>query len=326
MGLRGIILLALLISAQLQVFAQIDEVKVAEFARSYADRHDMSLEEITVILNNAVYKSDIVEKMDRPAEGTMTWGRYRKIFLKEDRINAGVEFWKAHEDVLSQVTADTGVPEEIILGILGVETVFGKRIGSYRVLDALYTLAFGYPKRSSFFKAELEKFLEVAEKEHLDIYSIKGSYAGAIGYCQFMPSSYLAYAKSYDDDNSKNLMEPNDAIASVANYLASHHWEGGNIITLKAQVGDNPQPVISKSSKPDNTLRYFSENGYMPHGNVSPSARAALIELEGDEGMEYWFSFWNFYVITRYNHSPMYALAVYQLGSEIKKRYQEVEP
>lgn len=324
--MRGVLIGFLTITLVIKGFGQIDEVKVSEFARSFAERHEMSLEEINTILNNAKFRSDIIEKMERPAEGTMTWGRYRNIFLKEDRIKAGVEFWAAHEETLAQVTADTGIPEEVILGIIGVETFYGQRIGSYRVLDALYTLAFGFPKRSSFFKAELEKFLELAKEEHLDIYSIKGSYAGAIGFCQFMPSSYLAYAKSYDDDGSRNLMEVNDAIASVANYLAAHRWDAGATVTTAVSKTINPQPVVSKSSKPNNTLKYFAENGYMPSGNFSPSAKAALIEFEGENGKEYWFGFWNFYVITRYNHSPMYAMAVYQLGEEVKKRYDQIKP
>lgn len=326
MGLRRILSVVISFMA-ISATAQLDEAKVAEFAKTYAERYDVKLEEVTGILSNAQYKQDIIDKIDKPAEGTMTWGRYRNIFMKEERINAGVEFWKNNEQALSQVTADTGIPEEIILGIIGVETFYGQRIGSYRVIDALYTLAFGYPKRSAFFKAELEKFLQICAKQHLDIYGIKGSYAGAIGYCQFMPSSYLAYAKSYDDDNSANLMEVNDAIASVANYLAQHKWEAGNIITspVGQLINENPA-AISKNSKPNNSLRYYSQNGFIPKGNITPDAKAALIEFENDEGKEYWFGFNNFYVITRYNHSPMYAMAVYQLGQEVRKRYESIAP
>lgn len=305
---------------------QIDENKVAQFATSYSSTHDLSVEEVTEILSNAKYKQDIIDKMERPAEGTMTWERYRNIFLKEDRIKAGVDFWETNRETLNAVSAESGVPVEVILGIIGVETFYGQRIGSYRVLDALYTLAFGYPKRSSFFKAELANFLELIDHEHLDIYSIKGSYAGAIGFCQFMPSSYQAYAKSFDDDQSVNLMEVNDAIASVANYLAEHRWDEGAPITVEVKDMINPQPVISKYAKPKNTLRYYSDNGYVPSGNISPEMKAALLEFENEDSKEYWFGFWNFYVITRYNHSPMYALAVYQLGQEVKKMYDQKNP
>ncbi|RED99415.1 lytic murein transglycosylase B [Marinoscillum furvescens] len=299
--------------------AQVNQSKVSEFARSYAERHDMTIAELTVILNNAEYQQSTVDKISRPAEGTMTWGRYRNIFLQDNRIQAGVEFWKTHEEVLVNVSEDSGVPEEIILGILGVETFFGQRIGDYRVLDALYTLAFGYPKRSSFFTAELEKFLELTEKEGLDLYSIKGSYAGAIGYCQFMPSSYLAYAKSYGEGDGCNLMEPEDAIASAANYLREHRWETGGPIAARVAQRINPKDVVSSSSRPRNTLRYYADNGYMPSGNIAPARKAALLELEGEEGMEYWFGFHNFYVITRYNHSALYAMAVFQLAEAIKE-------
>lgn len=326
MGLRRYLTM-FLVAGSLGANAQLDEEKVAEFVKNYADRHQVSQADVSAILSNAQFKQDIIDKIDKPAEGTMTWGKYRKIFIKEERINAGVEFWKNNEQVLAQVTADTGIPEEIILGIIGVETFYGQRIGSYRVIDALYTLAFGYPKRSSFFKSELEKFLEICDKQHLDIYSIKGSYAGAIGYCQFMPSSYLAFAKSYDNDNSANLMEVNDAIASVANYLAQHKWEAGNIIAAPVAFLDHENTTaVSKNSKPNNSLRFYRDHGFIPKGNITPDAKAALIEFENDEGKEYWFGFNNFYVITRYNHSPMYALAVYQLGQEVKKRYESSAP
>lgn len=314
----GLLGLFLALSINL-VFAQIDHARVAEFAKSYSDRHDMSLAEITVILNNAEYQQSIIDKMEKPAEGTMTWERYRSIFMKDERIKAGVDFWKLHEAELASVSAETGVPAEIILGIIGVETFFGQRIGSYRVLDALYTLAFGYPKRASFFKAELEKFLELVDEEDLDVYAVKGSYAGAIGYCQFMPSSYLAYAKSYGGSGSKDLMMADDAIASVANYLKVHHWGKGGAVALEVKTLINPQDVSTKSLKPKNTLRYYSDLGYMPSGNLSPSTLAALIDLDHEDGSEeYWFGFDNFYVITRYNHSRLYAMAVYQLAEAIR--------
>lgn len=314
--LVGLIWISLV--ASVGVLAQVDQVKVAEFARSLSDRSDLSLEELTVILNKAEYQESIVQKMDKPAEGTMTWGRYRNIFMKEERIAAGVTFWRENETVLNSVSEDSGVPVEIILGIIGVETNFGKNKGSYKVLDALFTLAFAYPKRSSYFTAELEKFILLSKKENLNIYEIKGSYAGAMGYCQFMPSSYEAYAKSYEEGSTRDLMQADDAIASVANYLKVHRWERGGPVALEVKNRIDPKPLETKSVKPDNTLRYFSEMGYIPSGNISPSAKAALLELEGTEGMEYWFGFNNFYVITRYNHSKLYAMAVYQLGEAIK--------
>lgn len=301
------------------VMAQVDQQKVEAFVQRYASQNGVSEAEVSAILKNAEYQQSTVDKMNHTAEGTMTWGRYRRIFMQEERIAAGVAFWKTHEQVLAEVSADSGVPEEIILGVLGVETYFGQRIGEYRVLDALYTLAFAYPKRSSYFTAELGKFLELTSREQIDLYSIKGSYAGAIGYCQFMPSSYLAYANSYSPEDGCNLMEPEDAIASAANYLHEHRWERGGPVAAPVAQRINPADVVSSSTRPRNTLRYYADNGYMPSGNSSPSRKAALLALEGDEGMEYWFGFHNFYVITRYNHSALYAMAVFQLAEAIKE-------
>ncbi|MFY0606259.1 MAG: lytic murein transglycosylase B [Cyclobacteriaceae bacterium] len=303
--------------------AQIDQAKVAAFKASMIEKGNYQAEALDKVLASAEYDQTIIDKISKPAEGTMTWGRYRRIFIQPERIQAGVDFWNEHESTLNAVSEESGVPVEIILGIMGVETFFGQRIGSYRVLDALYTLAFGYPKRSKFFTSELEKFLELSQKENIDITSIKGSYAGAIGYAQFMPSSYLAYAKSFDDDGSRNLMEPKDAIASIANYLREHRWEKGAPITQEISNISNSNPSGSKSVKPANTLKYYSDQGYAPSGNLTPSLKASIVELEGEEGMEYWFGFFNFYVITRYNHSPLYAMAVYQLAQEIKYSRQE---
>lgn len=300
-------------------FAQVDGSKVKEFIGGYGQGG--MAEEVAEILANAEYKQGIIDKMGRPAEGVMTWGRYRKIFLTEGRIRAGAEFWGQHRETIASVSEASGVPEEIIVGIIGIETFYGRVLGGYRVLDALYTLAFGYPKRSAYFKSELGKFLEVCKKEKLDIYSIKGSYAGAIGYCQFMPSSYLAYARDFDGDRSTNLMEANDAIASAANYLAAHKWDRNGAVAGRAERFTEPKPVVSKGTKPGRDLQYYAENGYMSAESLPPGTKAALLKFEGEKGSEFWFGFWNFYVITRYNHSPMYALAVYQLAEEVKKRY-----
>ncbi|WP_421890897.1 lytic murein transglycosylase B [Marinoscillum sp.] len=318
----GFVLLGMTVS--LSGFGQVNQVKVAEFARSFSDRNDMSLEEVTVILNNARYQESIIQKMEKPAEGTMTWARYRKIFMTEDRIAAGVEFWRANKEVIHEVSTRSGVVPEIIVGIIGVETFYGQRQGNYRVLDALYTLAFGFPKRSSFFTAELEKFLLLVEEENLNMYEIKGSYAGAMGFAQFMPSSYQAYAKSYDEGGSRNLMQADDAIASVANYLKEHRWKEGDPVAMPITNLINPTK-LTPGVKPNNSLCYYSDNGYMPSGNLSPSTMAALIELEQENGMEYWFGFNNFYVITRYNHSKLYAMAVFQLAEAVKAEYDSVK-
>lgn len=302
-------------------WSQIDQSKVNDFVRNVAYQQKTPLKEIESIVNQAEFKSDIIEKMTRPAEKTMTWERYRNIFMKPERIEAGVAFWKENEIVLNEVSNQTGVSVEAIIGIIGVETYFGDRMGTYRVLDALYTLAFGYPRRSSFFKAELSKFLELCDKEGLDPLTIKGSYAGAMGYGQFMPSSYLAYAKSYDNESGADLMnEVYDGIASVANYLKVHRWNTEGLVAIQAIQKEQAETLSKQGVKPSKTISYYEQKGFASNETIDGSEPISLQMMTMEDGShEYWFTFKNFYVITRYNHSPLYALAVFQLGEAIKK-------
>ncbi|UXP31229.1 lytic murein transglycosylase B [Reichenbachiella agarivorans] len=302
--------------------AQINQTDVDDFVRIYASQNHLALEDIEAIVSKATFQPSIIDKMTKPAEQTMTWTRYRGLFLTDARIDEGIKFWAANETTLRQVSKQTGVSEEVILGIIGVETFFGTRAGSYSVLDALYTLAFGYPKRSAFFKAELGKFLELCTRENLDPLSIKGSYAGAMGYCQFMPSSYLAYAKNFDQQGSTDLMNNvDDAIASVANYIQVHRWQPGKPVVTKAIVTDSAKlPLAKQSVKPSESIKTYQNMGFQTADGSSTNEQVTLQEFVLDEGSEYWFGFNNFYVITRYNHSPLYALAVYQLGEAIKTK------
>ncbi|MFY0601455.1 MAG: lytic murein transglycosylase B [Cyclobacteriaceae bacterium] len=301
--------------------AQVNQEKVDAFARNYAYKNKIPLTEIETILAKAEFQQSIIEKMQKPAEKTMTWARYRNIFMTDERISRGVEFWNEHEAVLNDISQKTGVPAEIILGILGVETFFGERKGTYKVLDALYTLAFGYPKRSKFFTSELEKFIQLSREENLNIDEVKGSYAGAIGYCQFMPSSYLAYAKSYDEGGNKDLVNsPEDAIASVANYLKVHRWKNGEPIAARTYKDNSSTALPKQSLKPKQTIEFYEKNGFKSKDKISTDALVTLLTMTLEEGEEYWFGFNNFYVITRYNHSSLYALAVYQLAEAIKAR------
>ena len=320
MKFLSIILLGLSLIVSHLSFAQIDQKKVDAFVSKYAQEHKMSEREVRDIMNKAVFQPSIIDKLDKPAE-SMPWYKYRSLFMSEERINAGVAFWEAHEITLKEVSFETGVPAEIILGIIGVETYFGQRKGSYLVLDALYTIAFGYPKRSSYFTSELEKFIELSFKENLDLYAIKGSYAGAIGYCQFMPSSYLAYAKSYDQEGTRDLVNsPEDAIASVANYLAVHRWKKDNPIAIEACATKTAQVVSKQSLKPKYSLGHYRNLGYDPIENTNIAEQTTLLQLQKETGTEYWFGFNNFYVITRYNHSELYAMAVFQLSEAIRTK------
>ncbi|MEQ8238524.1 MAG: lytic murein transglycosylase B [Cyclobacteriaceae bacterium] len=302
--------------------AQIDQQLVTQFVADFPGMYGISDDEVKTILSKAEYKADIIEKITKPAEGTMTWERYRNIFMKDERINAGVDFWKEHKEIINNVSEQTGIPEQTILGILGVETFFGQRKGSYRVLDALYTLSFGYPKRSKFFRSELEEFIVLCHKEKLDIYEVKGSYAGAIGYCQFMPSSYRAYAVSYDDDGSRDLSnQVGDAIASIANYLKEHRWKEGEPVATIAKTSGNTVELPKQSLRPKYKAAYYINQGYEPSNDISSDQSATLIAFDFENADdEFWFCFDNFHVITRYNHSQLYALAVYQLGEAIAEK------
>ena len=301
-------------------YGQIDSSDVDDFVRKTAYQLKQPLEEIESVISKASFQSDIIDKMNKPYEKSMSWERYRNIFMTPERIQAGLTFWKENEDVLNEVSASSGVDVFAIIGILGVETYFGQRMGNYKVLDALYTLAFGYPRRSSFFKAELAKFLELCQKEGLDPLEIKGSYAGAMGYGQFMPSSYLAYAKSYDQETGADMMnDPYDGIASVANYLKVHRWENGGLVAVEANKKEGAESLSKQKTKPSNPLSYYIERGYEPAISIEQNTLASLHSMEmEDQSLEHWITFKNFYVITRYNQSPLYALAVFQLGEAIQ--------
>lgn len=312
------VLIGLFISIQ-SLDAQIDEAKVEAFVKRYAQQQEVPVEEVRNFMDQAEFDQSIIDKMNKPAEG-MAWHRYRNIFMSEERMKAGIDFWNEHESTLRDVSAKTGVSEEAILGILGVETYFGQRKGSYRVLDALYTLAFGFPRRATFFTRELEEFLILAKEENLDVLTVKGSYAGAMGYSQFMPSSYRAYAKSYDAGGTCDLMEsPEDAIASIANYLKVHRWRKGEMVASSVMVSPEATAAAGKRSKPKYDVAHFEALGYVATEDLSPQTPVALLEFEQKEGKEYWFGMNNFYVITRYNHSSMYALVVFQLGEAIRE-------
>ncbi|CAK9002864.1 Membrane-bound lytic murein transglycosylase B (35 kDa soluble lytic transglycosylase) (Murein hydrolase B) (Slt35), partial [Durusdinium trenchii] len=298
----------------------VDKQAVADFARNFAYRNKVHIDEITEILDQAKYDESIIAKMNRPAEA-MPWHRYRNIFMKDERILAGVKFWKENEIVLDAVSEETGVAPEIIVGILGVETYFGERKGNYRILDALYTLAFAYPKRASFFRSELEDYLLLARKEQIDVYSALGSYAGAMGYSQFMPSSYEAYAVSYEAGGTRDLMNSvEDAIASVANYLKAHRWKRDGPIAHKATVKADAKAIGKQSTRPKQTVGYYENRGYLSAGNLPSDMPSTLLSFDQKDEKEFWFCHYNFYVITRYNHSKLYALAVYQLAEAIKEQ------
>jgi membrane-bound lytic murein transglycosylase B len=292
---------------------------VAVFMDTMIREHDYDRETLQDILRQAEIKQKIIEMISKPAEKTLTWVDYRPIFITRERIQAGAVFWRENRMMLEKVSSDTGVPIEIIVGIIGVETYFGRITGGHRVLDALATLAFAYPPRSKFFRAELEQFLLLVREEEMPATDAVGSYAGAMGRPQFMPSSYRAYAVDSTGDGKRDIWNNwTDVAGSIANYFIAHGWKSGQEIATRATLGSSWSGSSPKKMlKPEDTVSSLSEKGVMFSTDLPNDSTAQLLTLEGSNNSEYWVGFHNFFVITRYNHSAMYALAVHQLGQEI---------
>jgi membrane-bound lytic murein transglycosylase B len=300
------------------------EQERARFADEMALKHGFDGDELRVLLEQARYRQAIIDSMERPYEGK-PWHRYRRIFLTPERISGGVDFWRQNAETLARAEAAYGVPPEVIVAILGVETSYGARIGEHRAIDALTTLGFSYPKRAEFFRGELESLLLLERDERMDPLAAVGSYAGALGKPQFIPSSYRAYAVDFDGDGRRDLWGSDaDVVGSVANYFQSHGWRRGESIAFPARLsGVLPEGIEvaeKKPLEPNTTAGQLRVAGVDWRGAVPSDAPATLIRLDGPED-EYWLALANFYVITRYNHSNLYAMAVYQLSREIRKRF-----
>jgi len=308
----------LLLLLSLPVFAQ-GNPQVDKFIQHMVKAQGFDAKALRQVLNKAHKRQDIIDRMNKPAEKTLNWSQYRKIFLTGKRARQGVAFWKRNSKALKKAEAIYGVPPQYVVAIIGVETFYGRIAGKDSVLDALYTLAFHYPKRSKFFTAELEKYLILTREEDLDPTKPKGSYAGAMGLGQFMPSSYLAYAVDFDGDGKRDIWNnETDAIGSVANYFARHGWKKGVPVTARATaVPANSEKHVKAGPKPSFKLGELRKAGLEVDQRFPDEMDTALIKLVTDKGAEYWAGFRNFYVITRYNHSDMYAMAVYQLGERI---------
>ncbi len=289
-----------------------------EFMADMQAQHDFSADELERWFRAGEYQPRIIELISRPAEGK-PWHAYRPIFVNAQRIDGGVKFWREHASALRRAEQQFGVPASIIIAIIGVETRYGGNTGGFRVFDALATLAFDYPKRAAFFRKELENYLVMSRDEAMDPLRLKGSYAGAMGLPQFMPSSYRAYAVDFDEDGRRNLFsDPTDAIGSVANYFVKHGWQPGAPVVIPATVrGHAWEDMLSKDLKPQYTLNELKAAGVTALKPAPGASQAALLEYDAGEEPEYWLGLNNFYVITRYNRSPLYALAVYQLSEAI---------
>ena len=248
------------------------------------------------------------------------WTRYRAQFLTEKHISTGAAFWSRHSAALRRASEQYGVNPEHIMGIMGVETIYGGNVGNHRIIDALTTLAFDYPRRADYFAEELENFLVMAREEGLDPSQPVGSYAGAMGLGQFMPSSFLRYAVDFDGDGRRDLWNPEDAIGSIANYFAGHGWRPGQPVVSPASVNGPDADTLECGFDKQYPLPFLADHGIRPSLDY-PADSVRLLRLKAETGDEYWVGYDNFYVITRYNHSTHYAMAVHQLAGAVKQRY-----
>jgi membrane-bound lytic murein transglycosylase B len=317
---------ALLCLTALPVLANPELPDLPQFIDKMVAEHGFDQQELEQVFAEVEVKDSILKAISRPAEKSKPWYEYRNIFLTESRISGGVDFWEKHKEALAQAQQTYGVPAEIIIAILGVETRYGGNVGGYRVIDALSTLAFRYPPRSPFFTSELEHFLILTREEQMSRLDPVGSYAGAMGLGQFMPSSYRAYAIDFDKDGHRDIWtNPTDAIGSIANYLAVHGWKPGESIVHRTVLNNAlPEGINGTDLKPAFTREELAVAGFSLAELPAGSDKLSVIGLTQPEGEEYWLGRQNFYAITRYNHSRMYAMAVYQLAEAIRQQFGEL--
>jgi membrane-bound lytic murein transglycosylase B len=318
-----ILLTLLLPSIAWSIDVERDDVR--QFISELATTEKFEPAYLETVLGDSKIQQSIIDAMSKPAEKAKPWHEYRAIFITPERIAAGVEFYREHQTTFERISAETGVPPQMLLGIIGVESYFGRITGQYRVVDALVTLGFAYPPRADFFRSELGQVFILAREEQLDLLDLTGSYAGAMGPPQFIPSSYRNFSVDGDGDGRRDLLNSwVDIIASVANYFAVHKWQPGQQVaaraTLSKEAGKLP---LNSALELESTVGALSAAGVLFPTELATTAPAGLWQLEGKDGSEYWVGFQNLYVITRYNRSIMYALAVWELGESIMSQVAE---
>ncbi|MFZ5958136.1 lytic murein transglycosylase B [Pseudomonas sp. QL9] len=293
--------------------------QVAEFVNEMTRDYGFADEQLLSLFHDVERKQSILDAISKPAERVKAWKEYRPIFITDARIKAGADFWNQNAEALARAEKTYGVPAQYIVAIIGVETFFGRNTGRYRVMDALSTLGFDYPPRADFFRKELKQFLLLAREQQVDPLSLNGSYAGAMGLPQFMPSSFRAYAVDFDGDGHINIWnDPTDAIGSVASYFKQHGWQAGQPVVSQADLGvDSAQDAVTPGLDPQMNLGQLRAAGWRTHDVLPDDLKVTAIRFDGENGPEYWVGLPNFYVITRYNRSAMYAMAVHQLADEI---------
>lgn len=292
---------------------------VDQFIDEMTQEYGFAAEQLHELFGQAQRKQAILDAISRPAERVKPWKEYRPIFITDSRIAQGVDFWRQNEAALARAEAEFGVPAQVIVAIIGVETFYGRNTGNYRVIDALSTLGFDYPPRQPFFRQQLKEFLLLAREEQVDPLTLKGSYAGAMGLPQFMPSSFRAYAVDFDGDGHIDIWSnPVDAIGSAASYFKQHGWVAGEPVVARAEVdGPEYEKGLTVGLEPVLDAAALRGLGWRTDTPVADGTAVTAFRLEGAEGDEYWVGLPNFYVITRYNRSVMYAMAVHQLSEKL---------
>lgn len=306
----------LLLLLTLHTAAAVDLPGIPEFINEMVAKHQFKREELVQVFHEAAYRQDVIDAMNSPSI-LKPWYEYRTAFINPKRIEGGVKFWQKNVKSLERAEKLYGVPQEIIIAIIGVETLYGSQVGNYRTLDALTTLTFDYPRRVDFFRGELEQYLLLAREQNFDILSVRASYAGALGMPQFMPSSYRKIAIDFNDDGKVDLMKgADDAIGSVANYLRQYGWKPGEPVAVRAKVSNVGRPNDVGAAR---SLAGWRELGVVATDEVDEKRYAYLLDFTQPKGKEFWFGYNNFAVITTYNNSSYYAMSVYQLAVEIQK-------
>jgi membrane-bound lytic murein transglycosylase B len=320
-------LAALLLASPVAQAAQGAELDVGrDEVRGFIDnmvaQHGFDAATLTGLLGDARSQPRIIEAIQRPAERTMAWWEYRKQLVTEDRIKGGVKVWQNHSALLARIADRSGVPAEYLVAITGIETSYGSNTGRFRVLDALTTLGFDYPPRSDFFRRELEQYLLLTREDGVDPRTPLGSYAGAMGVAQFMPSSLRAYAVDDGQDGRRDLAAFGpDVFASIANYFVQHGWRAGEPVLVETSHPDPADDPAAQRLSLDHTLASLRDRGYIFDSTLPGETPAMLIPAQLEQSLAWHVGYQNFYVITRYNRSTLYALAVHELAEAIARRY-----
>ena len=325
--MNRVVIIAILLISSLPAFAErfSQQQDVQDYIQGLVTEHGFSEKELVQWFDQVTYQESIIKALSRPAEKTKTFKSYKPMFVSADTIKKGRAYYDLHRVAFERAEMVYGIPAEIILAIIAIESRFGGNTGSYKVFDALATIGFFYPSRATYFKKELTEYLLFAKNQNIDPFSVKGSYAGAMGLVQFMPSSIRAYAVDFDYDGHIDLWDnPVDAIGSVANYFKRHRWQDGRPVAIRAAVmGDDIDQALAPKLALSTTVAETKAFGWVPTESMVDDEPVLPFKIETDSGFQYWYGMNNFYVITRYNHSLLYAMTVNHLSQSFEQVINE---